>query len=259
MDKIEFLLGRCILKLKDKVTIVTGSSRGIGKAIALAYAKEGAKVVVAARTEAEGGKLPGTIHKTVEEIRASGGQAIAVRCDVTNEEEVQAMVNKTMEEFGRIDVLFNNAGILFISNIVDTPLRRWSLILNVNLTGPFLCSKAVLPHMMEQRSGSIINMTSIEASNRKPGIVPYATTKAALERFTINLAEEVRDYNIAVNALAPGLIKTEAAVLLQFTDDWTGWQKPEVVGPPAIFLALQDAKSFTGRVVHTPEFRITWP
>lgn len=247
------------MKMKDMVAIVTGSSRGIGKAIAKAYAREGAKVVVAARTEAEGGKLPGTIHKTVEEIEELGGKAIAVRCDVTNEEEVNAMVDKTMQEFGKIDVLFNNAGILFLSNIVETPLRRWNLIMNVNITGPFLCSKAVLPYMMEQRRGSIINMTSIVANSRKPGEVCYAVTKSALERFTLGLAEEVRDYNIAVNALGPGLIKTEAAVLLKFTDDWSGWEKPESVGAPAIFLALQDAKSFTGKVVHAPEFQVSWP
>jgi len=247
------------MKMKDMVAIVTGSSRGIGKAIAKAYAREGAKVVVTARTETEGGKLPGTIHKTVEEIQEFGGKAIAIRCDVTNEDEVNAMVNKTIEEFGQIDVLFNNAGILFLSNIVDTPLRRWNLIMNVNLTGPFLCSKAVLPYMMEQRRGSIINMTSIVASSRKPGEVCYAVTKSGLERFTLGLAEEVRDYNIAVNALGPGLIKTEAAEVLKFTDDWSGWEKPESIGPPAIFLALQDAKSFTGRVVHAPEFYVTWP
>lgn len=246
-------------KLDSKVAIVTGASRGIGKAVAIAFAKEGAKVVVAARTEEEGGRLPGTIHQTVEEVKAAGGEAIAVRTDVTDEQSVEAMVNRTIEEFGNIDVLVNNAGILFNSNIVDTPLRRWELILRVNVTGPFLCAKAVLPKMMEQRSGSIINMSSGAASSRSPAGVPYAVTKAALERFTFGLAEEVREYNIAVNALTPGMIKTEAAVYLQVTDDWSGWRPPAVVGPPAIFLAIQDAKSFTGRLVHTPEFRQTWP
>jgi NAD(P)-dependent dehydrogenase (short-subunit alcohol dehydrogenase family) len=248
------------MKLADKVCIVTGGSRGIGKAISIAYAKEGAKVVVAARTEEEGGRVPGTIHKTIEEIKAFGGQAIAVRCDVSNEEDVEAMVKKTSDEFGRIDVLFNNAGINYIATVADIPVRRWDLVMRVNVRGPFLCSKAVLPQMKEQRSGSIINMSSGGAQSRKPDNFTYAMSKAALERFTYTLAEEVREYNIAVNALTPGPIKTEGATIIGPPDgDWSGWKIPEVVAPPAIFLAVQDAKSFTGRLVHTPEFRITWP
>lgn len=245
--------------LDGKVAIVTGSSRGIGKAIAKAYAKEGAVVVVAARTEQEGGRLPGTIHQTADEIRASGGRVLAIRTDVTDEESVEAMVRKALEEFGRIDVLFSNAGILFHSKIVDTPLRRWELVMKVNVTGTFLCSKAVLPTMMKQRSGSIINMSSVAASSTEARGVHYAVSKAAVERFTFGLAEEVKEYNIAVNVLTPGLIKTEAAQILQVTDDWTGWKDSEVVGPPAVFLATQSAQTFTGRLVHTPEFQTTWP
>jgi len=245
--------------LDGKVAIVTGSSRGIGKAIAKAYAKEGAVVVVAARTEQEGGRLPGTVHQTVDEIKASGGQALAIRTDVADEESVEVMVGKALEEFGRIDVLFNNAGILFHSMIAETPLRRWELVMKVNVTGTFLCSRAVLPTMMKQRSGSIINMSSVAASSTEPGGVHYAVSKAAVERFTFGLAEEVKEHNIAVNVLTPGLIKTEAAQLLQVTDDWTGWKDPEVVGPPAVFLAAQSAQTFTGRLVHTPEFGTVWP
>ncbi|MFC2016756.1 SDR family NAD(P)-dependent oxidoreductase [Chloroflexota bacterium] len=252
------------MKLANKVIIVTGSSRGIGKALAIAFSKEGAKVVVAARTEEEGKSggsrtLPGTIHKTVEEIKAAGGTAIAVKTDVTNEELVNTMAHRTLEEFGRIDVLVNDAGVDFHSLVIDTPLRRWELFWRVNVLGPILCSKAVLPTMMEQRSGSIINITSGSARTRNPGGALYGMTKAALERFTFVLAEEVREYNIAVNALAPGPIKTEAAVLLQLSEDWVGWKSPATVAPAAIFLACQDAKSFTARQVDAPEFRRTWP
>jgi len=118
--------------------------------------------------------------------------------------------------------------------------------MKVNVTGTFLCSKAVLPTMMGQRSGNIINMSSVAASSTNPGGVHYAVSKAAVERFTFGLAEEVKEYNIAVNVLTPGLIKTEAAELLRVTDDWTGWEAPEVIG-------------FTGKLVHTPEFGATWP
>lgn len=248
------------MKLAGKVCIVTGASRGIGKAIAIGYAREGARVVVAARTEAEGGKLPGTIFKTLEEIKGVGGQGLAVRCDVSNEEDVAAMVRKTLDAFGRIDVMFNNAGINFLATVADIPVKRWDLVMRVNVRGPFLCCKAVLPTMKEQRSGSIINMSSEGASSRRPDNFTYAMSKAALERFTYVLAEEVREYNIAVNALTPGRVRTEGSGVIGPPDgDWSGWKIPEVVVPPAIFLAVQDARSFTGRLVHTPEFRITWP
>jgi len=247
------------MKLKDKITIVTGSSRGIGKAIAKAYAREGATVIVAARTEQAGGRLPGTINQTVEEIAAFGGRAIPIRTDIGDEAGIEAMVKQTLETFGRIDVLFNNAGILFNSLIVDTTLKRWELVMKVNVTGTFLCSRAVLPTMIAQRSGSIINMSSVAAASTFVGGVHYAVSKAAVERFTFGLAEEVRGANIAVNVLTPGLVKTEAAELLMVTNDWTGWESPEVVGPPAVFLAAQTAETFTGRLVHTEEFGKTWP
>ena len=248
------------MKLADKVAIVTGSSRGLGKAIALAFAEEGANVVVTARTETENERLPGTIYKTAEQIEAMGRRALAVRCDVSDEQDVEELVRRVIEEFGRIDVLVNNAGILFFSPIVDLPAKRWDLIMRVNLKGPFLCTKAVLPKMIEQRSGSIINMSSKAVTDKSPGEVHYAATKAGIESFTFGLAEEVREYNIAVNVLTPGLVKTEGATFGFSPDtDWSGWSPPEVIGPPAVFLATQDARSFTGRLVHTPEFGITWP
>jgi NAD(P)-dependent dehydrogenase (short-subunit alcohol dehydrogenase family) len=247
------------MKLKDKIAIVTGSSRGIGKAIAKAYAREGATVIVAARTEQAGGRLPGTIHQTVEEIVAFGGKAVPIRTDVGDEASIEAMVKQTLDTFGRIDILYNNAGILFNSMIADTTLKRWELVMRVNVTGTFLCSRAVIPAMTAQRSGSIINMSSVAASSTIVGGVHYAVSKAAIERFTFGLAEEVRGANIAVNVLTPGLIKTEAAELLMPISDWTGWESPEVVGPPAVFLAAQTAETFTGRLVHTEEWGKTWP
>ncbi len=140
--------------MKGKVAIVTGASRGIGKAIALAYAKEGATVIVAARSEtAPSERLPGSIHETVEQIEALGGRALAVRCDVTDEAGVNAMVEQTLAEFGRVDVLVNNAAVDFPAKVVDMSAKRWEVVFRVGMTGPFLCSKAVLPAMIAQRSG----------------------------------------------------------------------------------------------------------
>lgn len=242
------------MKLEGKVAIVTGASRGIGKAIALALAREGADVVVAARTEEETGPLPGTIHKTADEIRALGRLALAIKTDVTKEEQVGEMVRRALEEFGRIDILVNNAGITVPGTVMDMSIKRWDLTIAVNLRGTFLCTKAVLPTMMKQRSGSIINLSSILGTRDISGNVAYGVTKAAIERFTLGLAEEVRGYNIAVNALCPSYTDTEGLRLWAGDADGSGWQRPEMWGKYAVFLAGQDARSLTGRALYAEDF-----
>lgn len=241
------------MKLEGKVAIVTGASRGIGKAIAIALAREGADVVVAARTEEETGSLPGTIHKTADEIHSLGRRSLAIKTDVTKEEQVAELVSRTLGEFGRIDILVNNAGINVPGRVLDIPVKRWDLIIAVNLRGTFLCAKAVLPTMVERRSGSIINLSSILGSREISGSVAYGVTKAAIERFTYGLAEEVREYNIAVNAMCPGYTDTEGIRVWASGVDRSGWQKPEMWGRYAVFLAAQEARSLTGRALTADE------
>ena len=246
------------MKLQGKVAIVTGASRGLGKAMAVGLAAQGADVVVAARTETEKAGLPGTIHKTAEEIRALGRRALAVRCDVGNEQDVEEMVRRTVQEFGRIDVLINNAGIAFYAPIMELPLRRWELVLKVNLTGTFLCSKAVLPHMVAQRRGSIINLSSVEGDLRSKSTlhtgVVYGVTKHAIERFTYGLAAEVGPYNIAVNCLKPKwAVDTEGMRYLNPDSDRRGWDSPDMMIKAAVFLASQDASGVTGTVASDEE------
>lgn len=243
------------MKLSNKVAIVTGSSRGLGKAIAIGFAGEGASVVIAARTEAEG-PMPGTIYKTAEEIEALGQRAIAVRCDVTSEESVNDMVQKALAQFGHIDILVNNAGIAYYPPVVETPLKRWELVIRVNLIGAFLCTKAVLPKMVEQRRGSIINITSVSATDRGPSVtgVAYGVSKAGLERFTWGLATEVGKYNIAVNALKPkGVVDTEGMRFMLPDEDRSQWVSPDMMVKAAIFLAAQDATGVTGTVAFDEE------
>ncbi len=245
------------MRLKDKVAIVTGGSRGIGKAIAIALAREGATVVVAARTEIEKGPLPGTIYKTAEEIRAFGGKALPMKVDVTSEEDVEEMRRRTLEEFGRVDILVNNAGVNRPSSLVDMPAKYWDLTIRVNLGGLFLCTKAVLPKMIEQREGSIINLSSLaarEIGKPNPGLA-YDVTKAGIERFTWGLAEQMRKYNVAVNALCPGNTVTEGWSFLNPDIDKSKWQGPEIWGEFAVFLATRDAKTLTGKALTDDELR----
>jgi len=250
------------LKLRDKVAIVTGSSRGLGKAMAIGLSKEGAAVVVAARSQTDLKGLPGTIFETVEEVKGQGGTALAVPCDVTDEVSVNNMVKKTLEEFGRIDVLINNAGIAFYYPILETPLKRWEVIMKVNLSGPFICSKAVLPDMIERKMGSIINISSLAADERDEGTVPtgaaYAASKAALDRFTFSLATEVGRHNIAVNGLKPHtVVDTDGMRLWQPEADQSSWQSSDMMIKAAVFLAGQDSKGITATISTDREI-CTW-
>lgn len=246
--------------MRDKVAIVTGASRGIGKAIALGFAAHGATVVVAARSESPPHeKLPGTIYETAEAITAAGGRALPVRCDVTDETSVAALVERTLAELGRIDVLVNNAAVDFPSPVVSMPLKRWEIVLKVDLTGPFICSRAVLPSMMERRSGSIINITSQAGSEQGGKTVgysaAYAAAKAGLDRLTWALAVEVEEYGIAVNGLKPAKVVDSEGMRM-----WATEEEKRLFVPPdsmvacALFLAEQTASTLTGMVATDEDY-----
>lgn len=246
-------------KLDGKVAIVTGSSRGIGKAIAIEFARQNANLVVIARSDVQG-QLPGTINETAAEIRKCGTDVIAVKCDVTKEEDVENAVGESIRKFGRIDILVNNAAVGYYKKVMETPLKHWDLVQRVNLRGPFICIKSVLQHMIERRMGSIINISSSAAHDiysrvdrgeekRLTGCA-YGSSKAALERLTVGLAEELKEYNIAVNALKPELPTYSEGVAFWNPDI----DKADFVSPytymtkAAIFLAEQRGSTITGRV-----------
>ena len=242
------------------VAIVTGGSRGLGRAIAKEFAAEGANVVVCARRKSPTG-LPGTAVETAEMIRSRGGEALALTCDVSDEEQVMAMVGQTIDVYGRVDVLFNNAGIMVLGEtLLDIDPEKWDQSVAANLRGPYLCSRAVLPTMIEQGRGSIINIGSRMGSDHgQGGGVLYSATKAAVHMFSLCLADEVREHNIAVNILSPGGLKTEGSAAIPWTSrDWEQRVDPEAVGPSAVYLALQDASTFTGQLVLRAEFGETW-
>ncbi len=235
--------------LKGKTAIITGASRGLGKAMAIALSGAGASVVAAARTVETGQSvLAGTIHETVKEIEKQGGQAIAVQCDITKEEDVTSLVEQVNTHYGDIHILINNAGVAARELLLELPVKRWDLVMGVNLRGMFLCTKTVLPRMVKRRSGNIINLSSVLAKRIQYNVA-YGASKAAIERFTQGVAEEVREYNIAVNALCPDFTVTEAVKVFRPEADTSSWQRPEMWGKYAVQVAAQEAKGLTGRIL----------
>ncbi|MDT5078655.1 MAG: citronellol/citronellal dehydrogenase [Mycobacterium sp.] len=241
--------------LKGKVAFVAGASRGIGATVAAHLAAAGASVAVAARSEQQG-KMPGTIGSVADAITAAGGRALPVACDVTSEESVNAAVEAAVAEFGGIDILVANAGVLWLGPIESTPLKRWQLCLDVNLTGVFLVTKAVIPHVRARGCGSLMAITTTGVTMTDQGANAYWVSKAAAERLYLGLAADLKPDNVAVNCLSPSRV-----VLTE------GWQAggggfeipPEMVEPPeamgnaAVLLAQQDASGITGTVQRSEE------
>ncbi|HEY3942034.1 MAG TPA: SDR family oxidoreductase [Acidimicrobiales bacterium] len=249
-------------RFAGRVVLVTGASRGLGKSLAKAFAAEGAFVVVTARTETQGqSKLPGTIHDTVAEIRRAGGDGVALRCDMTSEEDVEAMVARAWDERGRVDVLVNNAGILVARPTMDLPVRHAELMFRVNVFGPLYACRAVARRMVERGSGNILNITAHAATNDVAAISVYGATKAALNRLTVGLATELAPFGVAVNALGPGLVETEGARFLRPPGAPTppGFAPMDTVHEPALYLAEQGPSGMTGRVVEVWDWQRSWP
>jgi citronellol/citronellal dehydrogenase len=240
------------MTLQDRVAIVTGASRGIGKAIAIALAREGAQVVVAARTCRVLQSISGTIETTAEKIRKLGGRPFAIKTDVTNEKSVALMVEKTLEEWGRIDILVNNAATNFPARFEEMPSKNWDRIIDVSLRGTVLCTRAVLPTMIKQQKGHIINISSVVTQHLRhqpfTGIA-YDVTKVAINRFTLGLADELKQYSIAVNALMPDNTDSAGWAYLNPTIDRSGWDRTETWGRYAALVAAQDPTSFTGHLL----------
>ena len=247
-------------QMDGMVAIVTGASRGLGRAVAKEFASEGASVVICARSQSPTG-LAGTLQETADDIRNTGGDVLAIDCDVTDESQVNEMVRQAIERYGNIDVLFNNAGAMVLGEtILDIDAPRWEQLMRINVNGPYLCSRAVLPAMIEQRRGSIINIGSRMATDpAQGGGVLYSASKAAVHMFSYCLADEVRDYNIAVNILSPGGLRSEGSAAIPWTQrDWHERVDPSAIGPLAVYLALQDASTFTGQLASRFDFGTTW-
>jgi 3-oxoacyl-[acyl-carrier protein] reductase len=233
-----------------KVAIITGASRGIGRALTLALAERGATVVASARRLESSSGDGGTLAETVAAVKALGARVLAAPAEIVTEQGPQYIAQRAVKEFGRIDILINNAGAYPESAIVDQDFREWRDALAINLTAPFLMCKAVIPHMIAQGSGNILNVSSGSSLAYSDGHVAYAAAKAGLNTFSQFLAEELRGNGIAVNAWMPGLIST----------DMSGHkgEDPSAVVPSVMWAVAQTADTFTGQAVRRREFGDVW-
>ena len=232
------------MKLKDKVAIVTGSGRGLGREMALALAGEDANLVVVQRTRQD-------LEVVAQEIRALGGKALAIPTDITVAEQVNGMVQKALEEFGRIDILVNNAGGVFNTFhklVIDLDPSDWREALDINVTGTFLCSRAVLPHMIKQRSGIILNVSSGFGRRGRPGASAYTAAKFAIEGFTQEMHLEVSPFNIRVNAFSPGgAVATPGMLKYMKYEPPDRVLDPKIIRELLIYLASDDSIGVSGQ------------
>jgi len=236
-------------KLKGKVAVVTGAAQGMGKTIAELFAQEGAKVVVNDISEQKA-------KKAVEEIKSRGGEAFAIKADVTNSKEISRMAEETVARFGTIHILINNAGVLRPTKTEEISEEEWDLVINVNLKGTFLCSKAVLPVMKKNRYGKIVNFSSSAGRSVSTlGGVHYTAAKAGVLGFTRQLAKEVASFGINVNSVCPGLIDTEMVRSNCSPEKLRDYErsfpiprlgKPEEVADLVLFLVSNESSYITG-------------
>lgn len=233
--------------LRGRVALVTGASRGIGKALAVRLAREGADVVVAAKSEQSTDRLPGSIHETADEIRAAGARALAVAVDIRDEEAIRKAIERTIEEFGRLDILVNNAGAIWLQPILQTPPKRFDLLMAVNVRAAYAACHYALPHMVKQQWGHILNMCPLLSTRPSPGKVAYMISKLGMAYVALGLAAEHAADNIAGNTLWPRTIIESQASINWNMADRSQWRTPQIVCDASMAIFAQEPRTSTGR------------
>ena len=242
--------------LTGRVAVVTGSSRGIGRSLALALGAAGANVVVAGKSEVEDERLPGTIHSVAEEVRSLGVRTLAIRTDVRQDQDMATLIQRTVDEFGRVDIVVSNAGALWWERVIDTPPKRYDLMWQVNVRAAYLAAYYALPHMVRQRWGHLLTNSPSISTSPAPGMAAYMTTKMGMSRLELGIAAEHLADNIAANALWPAA-PIDTAATRNWGADKMGepaqWRRPEIYVDAAMQILTSEPRSCTGRMVTDEE------
>lgn len=242
--------------LQGKTIIITGASRGIGREIALTCAKDGANIVIAAKSDQPHPKLEGTIHSVVEEVEAAGGQGLAVKVDVRSEEDIDNLIAKTVEKFGGIDVIINNAGAIALAGVEMTPLKKFDLMMQVNFRAVFLLSQKALPHLKKSEHGHILSLCPPLDLDRRwfRNHGPYTLTKYGMSMLTMGMSDEFKRYGIAVNALWPRTVIHTAATSFGGAQSFDRARGPKIMAEAAYKLLQKDDREVTGQFLIDEEF-----
>lgn len=238
--------------LAGRTAIVTGASRGIGREFVLRLAREGANVVIAAKSETSSERLPGSIHTVAAEVEAAGGNALPLKVDVRAEDDVKAMVEATLARFGGVDILVNNAGAMWWETVLNTPPKRYDLMWEINVRASYLTAYYALPHMVRGKWGHIINCSPPITLEATPGYVCYMTTKAGMTRVALGIAAEHLADNVAANALWPATpIESQATINWGAAKMGTPdhWRTPAILCDALIEIVTSDPKTCTGRAL----------
>ncbi|MEO6264050.1 MAG: NAD(P)-dependent oxidoreductase [Luteimonas sp.] len=234
--------------LSGKTLFITGASRGIGRAIALRAARDGANIAIASKSSVANPKLPGTIHSVAAEVGAAGGQGLALRCDIRDEDEVRAAVAATIDTFGGIDILINNASAIWLRGTLDTPMKRFDLMQQVNARGSFLCAQACLPHLLQAPNPHILTLApplSLEPKWWGPHL-GYTLAKMGMSFVTLGLAAEFGPQGVAVNALWPRTVIATDAINMIPGINPAQCRRPEIVADAAHVVLVHSARERTG-------------
>jgi citronellol/citronellal dehydrogenase len=242
------------MKFKDRVAFITGASRGVGKCIALALAREGCDIIAAAKTVEADARLPGTIGETAAEVEKLGRRALAVQVDVRDDAAVERGVKEALDKMGRIDFLINNAGALHWRSLLDTPMKRFDLVMGVNARGAFACTFHVLPHMIKQEYGHILMMSPPVDVSGAPGKIAYAISKFGMTLIAHGLAEEVGSKNVACNALWPATMIESYATINWGLGDRKLWRTPEILADATLKIFEKEPRGFTGKALIDEDF-----
>jgi citronellol/citronellal dehydrogenase len=242
------------MKFEDRVAFITGASRGVGKNIALALAREGCHIVAAAKTTEADARLPGTIFETAAEVEKLGRKGLAVQVDVRDESTVERGVKQALDALGRIDFLINNAGALHWRPLLETPLKRFDLTMGVNARGAFACTYHVLPAMLQQGYGHILMMSPPVDVRGAPGKIGYAISKFGMTLIAHGLAGELQGKNVAANALWPATMIESYATINWGLGGAAQWRKPEILADATLRIFAKEPRSFTGHALIDEDF-----